>query len=52
MQEEEKLEIIKNLNLKDEFSIDTVMINAPKEGDTDYLNIEGWHSAYTLKLNN
>lgn len=52
MPKEEKLEIIKNLSIKDDFVIDKVVINAPKEGDTDYLNIEGWHSVYTLKLNN
>ena len=52
MPEEEKIKIVKNLNIKSEFIIDKVVVNAPKNGDTDFLNIEDWQSFYTKILNN
>ena len=52
MPEEEKIKIVKNLNIKSEFIIDKVVVNAPKNGDTDFLNIEGWQSLYVKDLNN
>jgi hypothetical protein len=48
---EEKLKIIEKLNIKDDFLIDKVVINAPKEGEKDFLNIKGWRSLYEKRLN-
>lgn len=51
MPKEEKLKIIEKLNIKGEFLIDKVVINAPKKGDKDFLNIENWRELYEKKLN-
>ena len=53
MPEKERLKIIKNLNIKDEFEIGRVLINAPKEGEEDFLNVEHWQFLYekTLRVN-
>lgn len=50
MPEDEKLRIIKNLNVRDNFTINDVYINAPKKGDTDFLNVEGWRVLYKKGL--
>jgi 2'-5' RNA ligase len=50
MPEEEKLKIIGGLNIKSEFEIGKVVINAPKEGDKDFLNVERWQSLYEKSL--
>lgn len=51
MPKEEKLKIIEKLDIKDEFLIDKVVVNAPKKGDKDFLNIESWRALYEKKLN-
>ena len=51
MPEKERIRLTKEINLKNTFTIDKVIINAPKNGDNDFLNIEGWQSAYTKILN-
>lgn len=51
MPEEEKLKIIEKLELKDEFLIDKIVVNAPRFGDKDFLNIENWRELYEKKLN-
>lgn len=50
MPREEKLRIIENLNIKDEFEIDKVVINAPRINEKDFMDIEGWHSLYEKTL--
>ncbi len=50
MREEEKLKVIEKLSVKDEFLIDSVYIQAPKQGDHDFLNVEGWRIFYKKKL--
>jgi 2'-5' RNA ligase len=50
MSENEKFKIIETLNIKDEFSIGSVYINAPKNGDKDFLNVEGWQTLYKKDL--
>ena len=50
MLEEEKLKIIETLNIKNEFEIAKVVICAPKEGDHDFLDIEGWRVFYKKRL--
>lgn len=53
MPTEEKLKVIEKLNVKDEFLIDSVYIQAPKEGNHDFLNVKGWRVLYekTLRVN-
>ncbi len=46
----EKTRIIKNLEVKDSFTIDHVFIVAPKKGDADFLNIESWRILYKKTL--
>jgi len=51
MPEEEKLNIIETLNIKDEFEIGKVVINAPANPeDKDFLNVSGWRSLYEKPL--
>lgn len=50
MPEIEKIKIIKKLNIKDEYIIDKVLINAPKKGTKDFYNVKGWQSLYTKEL--
>lgn len=50
MPENEKLKIIENLNVKNEFTIDRVVINAPKEEEIDFNNVSGWQSLYTKEF--
>lgn len=52
MPEEERIKLTKEIKIKDEIIIDKIIINAPKDGETDFLNIEGWQSLYTKILNN
>lgn len=52
MPEDEKTKIINSLNIKDEYTIGGVYIVAPKEGDADFLDVEGWRILYKKKLNN
>lgn len=51
MPEEQKLKIIEKLDIKDKFLIDKIIINGPKIGDKDFLNIENWRKLYEKKLN-
>ncbi len=51
MPKDEKLRIIKNLDVKSNFTINCVYINAPKQGDTDFLNVEEWRVLYKKSLN-
>jgi 2'-5' RNA ligase len=53
MPEKERLKIIKTLNIKEEFEIGRVIINAPKEGEKDFLDVEHWQFLYekTLGIN-
>ncbi len=48
----ERVKLTKEINIKRGFTIDKVVINAPKNGDKDFLDIEGWQNAYTKILNN
>ncbi len=47
---EEKLKIIEKLNIKDEYTIESVFINAPKPGEKDFLDVSGWKIVYSKKL--
>lgn len=47
---DEKLNIIEKLNIKDAFTIDRVVITAPKEGEKGFLNVSGWRSLFTKQL--
>lgn len=51
MPKEEKSKIIKNLNIKNEFTINNVYVTAPKKGDEDFLNVNGWRIIYQKQLN-
>ncbi len=51
MPENEKLRIIKNLDLKNNFIVDSAYIVAPKQGDTDFLDVEEWIILYKKILN-
>jgi len=46
MPKEEKLRTIEKLNIKDEFLIDKIVVNAPKTGDKDFLDVENWRILY------
>lgn len=50
MPKNEKLKIIKKLDIKDEFTIGSVYINAPKIGDTDYHDVKSWRTLYKKTL--
>lgn len=50
MPKDEKIRIIKNLDLKNNFTINDVYINAPKKGGTDFLDVEGWRVLYKKAL--
>lgn len=50
MPEKEKLQIIKALDIKDNFTIGSVYINAPKNGEKDFLNVLGWQTVYKKEL--
>lgn len=51
MSENEKLNIIKNLSIKNDFIIDKVVINAPGVGQNDFMDISSWRNVYEKKLN-
>ena len=51
MPEVEKLKIIKKHNIKDEFVIDRVFINAPGLGKKDFFDVNSWKTLYDKKLN-
>ncbi|MCL5746938.1 MAG: hydrolase [Patescibacteria group bacterium] len=48
MPREEKLKIIEKLDIKDEFTIGSVMIN--KNDPNDYQNVKSWKIIYSKKL--
>ena len=50
MPENEKIKIVENLDLKKEYLIGSVYINAPKNSDKDFLNVEGWQTVYKKDL--
>lgn len=50
MSDEEKLQIIESLNIKDNFTIGSIYINAPKNGEKDFLNVSGWQTVYKKEL--
>lgn len=52
MPQDEKVKIINSLNIKDEYTIGGAYIVAPKEGDVDFLDVEGWRTLYKKRLNN
>jgi len=41
MPKEDRLKIIKSLNIKNEFVINRVFINAPKERKKDFYDVKG-----------
>ena len=47
---EDKLKIIENINIKDEYIMDRIFINAPKEETEDFYNVKGWRSLYIKQL--
>ena len=49
--EEEKLKIIKDLDIKNEFTINSVYVTSPKEGDQDFNDVNGWRIIYQKQLN-
>ncbi len=51
MSKEEKLKIIENLDVKNEFTIGRVFISAPKEGDADFMDVRNWRVLYKKSLN-
>lgn len=51
MPEDEKLKIIESLDVKNNFIVDSAYIVAPKKGDTDFLNVEGWRVLYKKDIN-
>ena len=51
MPESEKIRIIKSLDVKNNFIVDSAYIVAPKKGDADFLNVEGWRVLYKKSLN-
>jgi 2'-5' RNA ligase len=44
--EDEKLKIISGLDIKNEFTIGSVYIVAPKVGDKDFRDVDGWRIVY------
>lgn len=50
MPDKEKLQIIESLSIKDYFTIGSVYINAPKNGEKDFLNVSGWQTVYKKEL--
>lgn len=46
MPQDKKAKIINSLNIKDEYTIGGAYIVAPKEGDADFLDVEGWRIIY------
>ena len=50
MPEDEKLKVIENLDVENEFTISRVFISAPKEGDADFMDVEGWRVLYKKGL--
>lgn len=51
MPEDEKRRIIKNLKIKNNFTINGVYINAPIKGDTDFMDVSNWRVLYKKSLN-
>lgn len=51
MTEKEKINIIKGLKIKDEFTIGSVYVNAPKKGSNDFMDVKGWRVLYEKELN-
>lgn len=50
MPENEKINIINNLSVKNDFVIDKVVINAPGIGQNDFLDISSWRNVYEKNL--
>ena len=50
MAENEKIDIIRKLDIKDDFEISKVVINAPKKGDNDFLDVKKWQEVYEKPL--
>ncbi|MGA2911835.1 MAG: 2'-5' RNA ligase family protein [Candidatus Levyibacteriota bacterium] len=44
--EDEKSKIISKLDIKNEFTIGSVCVVAPKEGDKDFYDVDGWRIIY------
>lgn len=51
MPEDEKIRIIENLDVKNNFIVDSAYIVSPKKGDADFLDVEGWRVLYKKSLN-
>ncbi len=50
MPEEEKKKIVQSLSAKNEYIIGAAYIVAPKLGDKDFLDVEGWRTLYKKTL--
>lgn len=50
MSEAERKKIMNKLSIKDEFTIGSVYVNAPKEGEKDFYDVLGWRTLYVKKL--